>query len=260
MPWYNASTGEHVYSPSDADKQKDELVYKPSIYAKEELPTWSEVYEEFYLGKQYSYDPNNPDDQTIDPYWKIPHKKFLIATVCNQFNKMIFEDGLKDEILSDLEGKLSMKVYGIQFVYGTSKYMTTRVYSDIKFIKNPFITPADIYTIPMPTGKLNPFIISKHRRVDITKVKDSIFSFTNDEVDSIVSIYPVIQIYSFDTLSNTIYTPEIGSEQFDIVMSIMMERFKEYFTGDIGWKDSEGKLIEGDPGSRNCTGAGYETR
>ena len=73
--------------------------YDLSVYAKEELPTWSEVYNEFYKQKMFSYSITDPSQQTIDPYWKIPHMKYIIMTVCNQFNKMIFEDGYKDEII-----------------------------------------------------------------------------------------------------------------------------------------------------------------
>jgi len=246
MPWYNAVTGEHVYSPSDDIKQKDELIYKPSIYVKEELPTWSEVYEEFYLGKQFSYDPNNPDDQTIDTYWKIPHKKFLIATACNQFNKMLFEDGLKDQIIAELNSKLLYEISGLQFICGNNM-------SDIKFMnrysdnyKDAFEKIIEIYTIPLPTGKENPFIKSNYNRINI------------NNLDGNISIHPIMKVY--DTNIGTVITSPLSyTNIFNTIMEVIIKQFRDYFNGDIGWKDDNGNLIEGDPGCRNCTGAGYYT-
>ncbi|MCM1220104.1 MAG: hypothetical protein NC548_37000, partial [Lachnospiraceae bacterium] len=52
--------------------------YTPSIYAKEELPTWNEFYNEFYKSGNYTYD-GGKDVFEIDPYWKIPRKKYLLA-------------------------------------------------------------------------------------------------------------------------------------------------------------------------------------
>lgn len=246
MPWYNSVTGEHVYSPSDEDKQRDELIYKPSVYAKEELPTWSEVYEEFYLGKQYTYSINDPNDQTMDPYWKIPHKKFLIATVCNQFNKMIFEDGLKDEILSELSKEFCTEITGLKFTCGKLFYpdICIKCTKDNDEVFNNITT---IYTIPNPSGKPNPFITSNCHRENITEIND------------VIELHPIIRIIDKE-FGNIAKVPKVNDEHFNIIIDVMIKRFKEYFEGDIGWKDSDGNLIEGDPVSHGCTGAGYTTK
>lgn len=243
MPWYNSVTGEHVYSPSDDDKQKDELVYKPSIYAKEELPTWAEVYEEFYLKKQFMYDPNEPNDQIEDSYWKIPHKKFLIAVVCNQFNKMLYEDLLMQHITEKISKALNISVKSLQFIFGSlekSQYIHEMPID--KFFENVY----EIYTIPLPTGKENPFILSKHNRVDVSKLDDNLF------------LFPIIDMSIDD--DKRLSTPNIYNNIFHKVIDIMIEMYKEYFEGDVGWKDLEGNLIEGDPGCRACTGAGYNVK
>lgn len=235
MPWYNAVTGEHVYSPSDSNINKDELVYRPSIYAKEELPTWSEVYEEFYLGKQYSYDSRNPEDNNnFDLYWKVPHKKYLIAIVCNQFNKMIFEDNLKDQIIEEINKQLGFNILNLQFtIYPLHCHY---------IVLDPDKQPA-IYSIKMPNGSNNPFMLTKYNRIDIS-------DFNSMDLNAIIEIDD----------GDGVHTIRYGNgDEFNTIIEVMIKPFKDYFTGEIGWKDSEGNLIEGDPSCRNCTGAGYCT-
>ena len=231
MPWYNNITGELVKSPSDDDKQKDELIYRPSIYAKEELPTWAEVYEEFYLGKIFDYDPDNPDHQTKDPYWNIPHRKYLLATVCNQFNKMLFEDQEKDKILSKLSDKFHTKMTGLCFVCRENWLPVDDVLN---------FTPS-IYTFPMPNGKTNPFITSNNKRIDISKMT------------GYICIDPV---YIYDIPSD--HRDEFAN--INNFIDIMMDQYKSYFNGDIGWKDHNGKLIDENISCRDCTGAGYRCK
>jgi len=244
MPWYNNVTGELIKSPSDDMKQKDELVYKPSIYTKEELPTWSEVYEEFYLNKIYSYDPNNPDDQVEDTYWKIPHKKYLIATICNQFNKMLYEDGLMNQVCSELSKEINYEVKALQFICGD--FYKSEIVYDAKIFNTFFDKIYEIYTIPLPTGKQNPFIISDYNRINITE--------TNEEI---YCIFPIIKFTHNDSTALHLLDLYIDNKLFHTVIEIMIKLFKDYFSGDIGWKDNNGELIEGDPGYRQCFGAGY---
>ena len=247
MPWYNSVTGEHVYSPSDSN-QKDELVYKASIYAKEELPTWSEIYEEFYLNKCYSCDINKKEDQLIDLYWKIPHKTFLISVICNQFNKMIYEDNLKDKIIDKLNHNIDKEIVGIRFKYGTMEdiYYHIIEYSHV-YQNKVFDNAPSIYTIPMPNGKPNPFITSKHHRLDVSQIQ-----YPN-------RIYPVLQVKSTKLDGYAIYSPNIDTKDFEIIISIMMEQYIEYFSGTIGWKDNDNN-IEYNNSSRHCTAAGYDTK
>ena len=83
-----------------------------SIYVKEDLPTWSEVYYEFYKNKTFSFD-HEDDNQLndIDKYWKIPRRKVLLATVANQFNKMLYEDGYSDKFMTFLNNNITKFFY-----------------------------------------------------------------------------------------------------------------------------------------------------
>ena len=160
-------------------KEKD---YELSLYAKEELPTWSEVFNDWFNGKHYIYDPNYPSHQELDKYWKIPRKKYLLAIVCNQFNKTLFEDGKKEKLLDFINNETKVG-YGwtavdVRFVieglypdnlfpekYTVDEYnkITSDRLNEI-FVNDGSTTPPPIYTIPLPTGKDNVFIVNGHPR------------------------------------------------------------------------------------------------
>lgn len=192
MPWIKDENGE--------DK------YIASRYAKEELPTWNEVYNEWYKGYSkdlYMFKPNR--DIERDTYWKIPKKLFLLAVVCNQFNKMMYEDGYIDKISNLFEND----------------------YINIRFELVPITANANkspIYSMLNPRGKDNPFV-DKTNRVFIPK---DIVEFVD------------LQLCLED--ANGIY----GSSRYmrDKAVNILMEPFIEYFENGIGWKDENGKLIE----------------
>lgn len=139
MPWKIDDNGDNKYIPS--------------IYCKEELPTWSEVYEEFWTGRIFSYSPDISEHQTLDSYWQIPRRKVILATVCNQFNKMIIEDGYKEEITKFISDIINKNVNNILFNIQLPNYLPS----------------IPIYNFPLPTGKPNPFQISKNFRIDISK-------------------------------------------------------------------------------------------
>lgn len=242
MPWTKDKYGQSVY--------------KPSVYAKEELPTWSEVYEEFFQMKAFYYDPNNMDQQELDPYWNIPHTKFLLAVVCNQFNKMIVEDGYKEELIQDINRKICPMPEGIlgvqdvrftleDFIYDKSPRLPIWVKTPrndsyngrmSELFHGPDSLPP-IYTIPLPTGRKNPFIINDHPRIDISTL------------DTRLGILPVVQlqIAKFHTPMYDIVRPAsflFGGWYHPIILA-MVKQYEKYFTGDIpGWKTKDGKLVE----------------
>ena len=95
----------------------------------------------------------------------------------------------------------------------------------------------------MPNGKPNPFITSIYNRSDIT----------SKQYNQKIKIFPTIvyenpEKYKYD------------SDIFNLIIEVMIEQFKSYFAGDIGWKDSNGNLIEGDPSCRYCSTSGYLTK
>lgn len=212
MPWINDENG----------KKK----YIPSIYAKEELPTWNEVYNEFYRNRVYMYSHIDLNHLKRDPYWKIPHQKYLLAVVCNQLNKMIFEDDMKDDVIHYMQDILSDRVRYVAFVLETDN-------DHNPVIPDPSSPPA-IYTIPLPTGEPNPFIIpSAVDRINIAEVKGT-------------DLYLVPWI-GYD-VSGGFHVPELNMDHLDKLIDFMMRQMKSYFEGEgVGWKDSNGKLIESEP-------------
>lgn len=250
MPWTTAGN-------------KDERKYVVSKYAKEELPTWSEVYEEFYKNKMYSYnieDPNHTSE--LDPYWCMHRRKVIIATVCNQFNKTIFEDGYKKKLIQMIHDTLYANPDDVRFVCETIQPWVYpkegRTFSEYttewqEFCINKFVginSPPPIYQIPFPNGKPNPFVTSNIPRIDISNSK-------------LMCIYPVIRfaspgmdhsIIAMDPSTNSEFKVEFHQK----IIDFMMLPYKEYFENGIGWKDENGNLLESTPMTRLCDGVGSD--
>ena len=92
------------------------------IFAKEELPTWAEMYSYHMYDNHYTYSQNS----SMDPYWKIPRSLYLLGVCVNQLNKMAIDNHM----------------------------------DDIRFVIDHYTgNDVPIYTFELPTGKPNPFII-----------------------------------------------------------------------------------------------------
>lgn len=91
-----------------------------------------------------SYDPAT-DSTDLDMYWKIPRKQLLIALACNQFNKMIIEDGYLDDLL-----KL------ISVMNGTNITPKDAVFVPFPSCELP--EPSEIYCFTSPSGRPDIFI------------------------------------------------------------------------------------------------------
>ena len=201
--------------------ENGEKAYKPSIYTKEELPTWSEMYEEFYKKEIYAYIEEN--DKDIDPYWNIPRNKVLLSQACNQLNKMLFEDGLRETLIKqfdliDVRFLLCTEdgTLGNELIIGTDK-----------------ISP--IYTIPLPTKKPNPFIVGEETRINIADIEGDIYL-----------AYVVVKDEDFDFY--------YGFEKiFQEAIENILHEMEEYFNGERpGWKDENGKLVGCSQCDRSC--------
>jgi len=104
--------------------------YIVSTYAKEELPTWQEMYN-WLQKKEYIHDPSV--DDYIEQYWNIHHRLYTIAIVCNELNKMIFEDGKQNSFLELLNNKQEEIDYTI---IDARWIITNELYDDIiKLVK-----------------------------------------------------------------------------------------------------------------------------
>ena len=263
------------------DRNSGEKRYQVSLYTKEELPTWTEVYRDWFNAKKYYYDPSNDDHQELDKYWNVPRLKYLHAVICNQFNKTLFEDNKKEELLKYLNTEevrsiMNMEAIDVRFVIediydmkdifmgvpdieGYNKWISER---NKKYFIGEESTPPPIYTIPLPTGKDNPFITNDHPRINI------------NTIDDMVSIVPIILYRTIDWEVNghiaydcnitKVYhdhpeAHECRRNMWIKVITFMMKQYVNYFKEPIGWKDSEGKLIELDEVEpTSCSGVGYD--
>lgn len=223
MPWIKNNAGE------------DE--YHVSLYAKEELPTWDEMYTEFYKRELFSY---TKDDTELDPYWKIPRAQVLLTTCCNQLNKMIFED--KVDLNIDMAGadiRFIIEGYTNPFMvktfYGTIKtFDRYRLDQDLWYEKHLLGkgNPPPIYSIHNPNGIENPFITNKHPRIYIQ--------------DEDKTGYGTLRLLVTRDRFTWSYGPMLRSVIYYQVIDKLMEQLKEYFEGGEvpGWKDADGKLIQ----------------
>lgn len=161
MPWIKDS--------NDEDK------YIASQYSRNELPTWNEVYNDWYCKydaiSRYEYYAEL--DPEIDPYWKIPRKLYLLATICNQFNKMIYEDKIIKE--------------NIRFAL----YQPSR--------ENNCIEIPTIYTFKNPSKIDDPFVsLSNHCIID-ENTDAKIMIYNGDEL---YDDYNIIDDYVSNTFIN----------------------------------------------------------
>lgn len=153
-----------------------------SKYCKEELPTWDEIYNEFWINKIFVYDPNDPEHQVEDPYWKRPRRKILLMLICNQLNKMMEEDD--NPRLNIAERTFFMLHHGD----GP--------------ITIPLNTPS-IYTCKLPsTGRHSIFITNNHPRIDIDDLTEKLqlVEINMNLFDACLSIYDMISLIIIDII------------------------------------------------------------
>lgn len=243
MPWIKDDNGEQKY--------------KLSIYAKEELPTWSEIYDEWLKNNMLIYNPQNPEHQTLDPYWKIPHRKYLIAVVCNQLNKMIFEGGLRNSVIQMLNKEFpfdGLEAWDIRFIC-ENLYPTTpmtdqeatdymdKVSSKFYFprVKDETMTPIapPIYTIPLPSGEKNPFALSSKTRIDVNSLNEKL------AVNIVINMYNSdgYLAYTLDASPLLYGNNSDVMKSYGTIIGYILRDIVDYFQNGIGWKDEDGKII-----------------
>lgn len=230
MPWITDSNGEKKY--------------QVSIYAKEELPTWDEIYNKFYKEGITSYDPGEESHQDTDIYWKLPSRKVILATVCNQFNKMLFEDGKLQETIEYINENIMQGAIDIRFTceliepcdYIPQTAFDHNIERWVTKINKMYLglaTPPPVYTIPFPSGVANPFITSSISRIDISKL------------DEVMYLYPVILFKTEE--GSKVYAPKASDKEqkddYENIIKFMIRDIIDYSEGEaIGWKDMDGKV------------------
>lgn len=244
MPWITDANGERSY--------------KISAYVKEELPTWSEFYEDWYKNSIWRWDLNTTG--ILDPYWKIPRQLYLMTIACNQLNKMIFEDGYQAKLLDFISKEIFPNAEDVRFTCqpipsydpnDSSKVFEEKLAKEMndRYVGLPTSLPP-IYTIPHPDGFPNPFIINKDaRRIKVTDLGE-------------IEIHPIIQFNRSEN-GKYVYCPMMSHEpqaaDCKKIIDFLMRPIQNYFEGEgVGWKNEEGMLIDNEPSSRNCAGVGAD--
>jgi hypothetical protein len=150
MPWIKSKDGSMGYKASH-------------IYFKADLPTNAEFLD-FVEAKNYSY--TYSEELEVDRYWEVHKQKRLLSVCCNQLNKIIFEDGLKDKLIEYLNGVNNDKYTDVRFIIGDYEAMSECVIN-IKIAHMMTDTPPNVYYVKKVAN--DPFVsISKHKRTDIT--------------------------------------------------------------------------------------------
>jgi len=209
--------------------------YKLSQYDKDCLPTWSEIYDEFWMKKVFNYDPNITEHQELDPYWKRPHRKILLAFVCNQLNKMIFEDGI--DVLSYINETTDGHCRRIHFTLNPD-HVPPMLQPYQPGFMHMEEGPPGIYACRLPSTNEYSIFATNHPKIDI---------------DALTLPFEI-----------AIYAVHEGAENIGIRLSVLeviefiLKDVITYYENGIGWKDNHGDIIPSDVVSRTCEGMGYD--
>lgn len=204
-----------------------------SKFSVNELPTWEEIlrwYKEYHIKGDNTFDPSK--DRAIHRYWKIPEKRVMFALICNQFNKMIAEDGY----MSGLSDIINNSDIGITCLHSVSFCLTLAEIPEL--MSRPSEKRFNIYNITKPGSTIDPFA-SGHPHLcvnDITVVPSDPLMVT-----------PVLVGDGDEYNMQSILRPHPDSTceelQYNTIIEYMMTPFKEYFGGEaIGFKEN-GELI-----------------
>lgn len=173
------------------------------FYCKDELPTWHEIYYDFYLKDLFYY--NNEIDSDLDLYWKEPRKKVLIGFICNQLNKMIFED---KTISLDFIQKLfnDDKIINFYFILSDDIEISTEL-------------PPSIYSLKIPSTNQFSIFSTSFKRKDLSLIQRNI------EIKLIL----VESAYDFKIIN-------FKDDKFRKVLVETILPIIDYFKEPIGWK------------------------
>ena len=173
------------------------------FYCKDELPTWHEIYYDFYLKDLFSY--NKAVDLDLDLYWQEPQKKVLLGFICNQLNKMIFEDKtisldfVKEVFNND-------KIINFYFILSDDIEVSTKL-------------PPSIYSLKIPSTKQFSIFSTLHKRKDLSLIE------RNFEIKLIL----VESSYDFEII-------DFKNDKFRKVLVQTILPVIDYFREPIGWK------------------------
>lgn len=217
--------------------------YQASIYVKEILPTWSELYDEFYQKKHYTYQVDQ--DTELDPYWKMPHVRYLLGIVCNQFNMMLYEYHMLPGLIQQIHTlgfDHITNLAAVQFICCPAKFIPV---TDI-FQKHHLgyeMTPPP-YQLQYPNGNENPFYLPHVAYIPFEEY------YPNQDL----ILMPVLSskrsdASNFTQPAQSYFTyPNLDPILYQGIIDWMMKDVIQYFEGEgVGWKDSAGHIIDRTP-------------
>ena len=208
---------------------KNEPKYVESIYDKDCLPTWFEI-NEFITNKAYVYDVSVDTD--MDIYWKRPVKLLRLGWLCNQLNKMVFEDkfsyaGLQKEV------DIAWSFNHISFVLAKDSPSAL-----IEHINDDLTIAPPIYQCKLPGKDTYSIFKSSHPFIDIDTL--------GDHVELIVYLYNDDGENGDHVFGAAGRFVSHESESFEPILSYILKDVIQYFSGTPGWKDENGNLIDTD--------------
>ena len=253
MPWIKNADG--------TDK------YIVSLYAKEELPTWDEIYNQFWKHEVFEYDPYNNDHmiegipessdpgeliKRMDLYWKLPHRQVLLGWICNQLNKMLFEDGQRDRMIEVATNVLEIACNDIRFWLlevnpNNAFYDLSMMDIESGIIKVGTDTPPPVITCELPSTGQRSMFASKHPSVNI---KTFTYRF---------KLGIVLRESNTDRpRPYVILTSDNPNHRY--IISELLTDVRNYFEGDrVGWKDIDGNVMPTQaPLKRGCDDSGSD--
>ena len=209
-----------------------------SLYDKDCLPTWDELYHEFYKKKIFEYDSNNSNHLESDPYWNRPRRKMLLAWVCNQLNKLVFED--KMDVLPFIDKTFGGKCEKIQFILLPSpSRRTIRVLHDAMLRDGP----PSIYSCRIPsTGNFSIFS-SNYPRIDI-------------DDKSLERQFELVCLLYHPASEEDLHPAD--REDLLRIIEYLLSNVIQYFENGVGWKDKDNRLLPSQSPNHNCQGAGID--
>ena len=247
---------------------------KLSVYDQHCLPTWDEMYNEFWKQQIFRYDPSFSDWVSgkdgelllkMDPYWNRHRDKMILAWACNQLNKMVFEDGVdvvkfvNEELsasLTEYYGKFTIcdeVRFGLLYMGELSELPpgTTEALLKMESQEQAFETelglrtkklPPRIYACKIPSTGQYSIFKTQHPSIDV------------DDLEGTVKL--CITILRKECIEALLLF-DIQRTIFSKIIRFVIKDIIEYFENGIGWKDKDGKVIPTEQVT-HCQGAGYD--
>ena len=225
--------------------------YINSIYDKDCLPTWDEVYNGFWKPKAFTFDPEDQTHAKKDTYWLRPHRKLLLGWVCNQLNKIIFEDrACMKEINHILDYKCMSPFTHIVPNYNRFNYVkfyldkTSYAERTMREIIDEEASPPPIYQCKLPKQNSYSIFKSAYPSIDI------------DTLDGVIGIYIHLINTSGENSDNSvggmILSPVVNSPEYTEIIQVVISHIIRYFENGVGWKDKNGNLMDSKPMQPIC--------